>query len=93
MNGALKFQNAAVMVDYFPFRGRFRLSGGATVYNDTNLNAIVTVPAGSSFTLGSTKYYSDPSKPLAGTAAFNFGGKTAGRVAIGTGNMLPRRAA
>jgi hypothetical protein len=91
VNGALKFQNAAVMVDYFPFRGRFRLSGGMTVYNFTDLNATVTVPGGNSFTLGSTKYYSDPSKPLAGTAAFNFGGKTAGRVSIGTGNMLPRK--
>jgi hypothetical protein len=91
VNGSLKFQNAAVMVDFFPFRGRFRLSGGMTVYNFTNLSATVAVPAGNSFTLGNTKYYSDPSKPLSGTAAFNFGGKTAGRVSIGTGNMLPRK--
>jgi len=91
INGSLKFQNAAAMVDFFPFRGRFRVSGGMTVYNYTNLNANVTVPGGSSFTLGNATYYSDPSKPLNGTAAFNFGGKTAGRVSIGTGNMLPAR--
>jgi hypothetical protein len=91
INGTLKFQNADVMVDYFPFHGRFRLSGGATVYNFTNLSATVSVPAGNSFTLGSTTYYSDPSKPLAGTGTFNFGGKAAGRVSIGTGNMLPKK--
>jgi hypothetical protein len=91
VNGSLKFQNAEAVVDYFPFRGRFRLSGGMTVYNFTNLNANVTVPAGNSFTLGNTTYYSDPNKPLVGTAVFNFGGKTAGRVSIGTGNMLPKK--
>jgi hypothetical protein len=79
------------MVDYFPFRGRFRISGGMTVYNFTNLSANVTVPAGSSFTLGDTTYYSDPRNPLTGTAAFNFGGKTAGRVSIGTGNLLSKK--
>lgn len=91
VNGSLKFQNAEAVVDYFPFRGRFRLSGGMTVYNFTNLSANVTVPAGNSFTLGNTTYYSDPNKPLVGTAIFNFGGKTAGRVSIGTGNMLPKK--
>jgi hypothetical protein len=91
IDGSLKFQNAAAMVDYFPFRGRFRLSGGMTVYNFTNLNAAVTVPAGNSFTLGNTTYYSDPNKPLTGNATFNFGGKTAGRVSIGTGNMLSKK--
>jgi len=91
VNGTLKFQNAAVMADFFPFKGRFRISGGATVYNFTNLAATITVPGGNSFTLGNTKYYSNPSSPLVGTGVFNFGGKTAGRVSIGTGNMLPRK--
>jgi hypothetical protein len=91
INGSLKFQNAAAMVDYFPFRGRFRISGGMTVYNFTNLSANVTVPGGNSFTLGNTTYYSDPNKPLNGTGTFNFGGKTAGRVSIGTGNLLSKR--
>jgi hypothetical protein len=92
INGAIKFQNADVMVDYFPFRGRFRLSGGMTVYNFTNLSATINVPAGTSFTLGNTKYYSAPSpNSLAGTGVFNFGGKTAGRVTLGTGNMLPKK--
>ena len=28
INGQLKFRNAGIMVDYFPFHGRFRLSDG-----------------------------------------------------------------
>jgi hypothetical protein len=91
INGTLKFQNADVMVDYFPFHGRFRLSGGATVYNFTNLSATLGIPSGQSITVGGTSYYSDPRFPLSGTGTFNFGGKAAGRVSIGTGNMLPKK--
>lgn len=91
INGSLKFQNAAVMADFFPFHGFFRISGGATVYNYTNLSATLTVPQGQSVTVGNNSYYSDPSAPLVGNGAFNFGGRTAGRVSLGTGNMLPRK--
>ena len=92
INGSIKFQNAAAMVDFFPFHGRFRVSGGATVYNNTGLTAALTVPAGQSFTLGSTTYYSQPGNPIVGTGVFTFGGNQAvPRVTIGTGNMLPRR--
>jgi hypothetical protein len=91
VNGSLKLQNASVMADFFPFRGRFRVSGGMTIYNSTGLNAALSVPTGQSISVGGTSYYSDPSAPLSGTGAFTFGGKTAGRVSIGTGNMLPKK--
>jgi hypothetical protein len=91
IDGSIKFQNAAAMVDIFPFHGRFRISGGMTVYNNTYLAATLNVPGGTSFTLGNTKYYSDPNDPIAGAGTFTFGGKTAPRVSIGTGNMLPRK--
>jgi hypothetical protein len=90
--GSLKFQNASTMVDWFPFHGSFRISGGATVFNNTGLNATLAVPAGQSFTLGGTTYYSQPGDPITGTGAFTFGGnKVAPRVTIGFGNMLPER--
>jgi hypothetical protein len=91
INGSLKFQNASVMADFFPFHNFLRLSGGMTVYNYTNLSATLTVPQGQSVKIGDNSYYSDPNAPLVGTGAFNFGGKTAGRVSIGTGNMLPSK--
>lgn len=92
IDGSLKLQNAGVMVDYFPFHGRFRLSGGATVYNNTGLSASLSVPAGQSFTVGDAKYYSDPSDPIKGSGSFVVGGnKVAPRVTIGTGNMLSKK--
>lgn len=92
INGNIKFQNAAVMADWFPLHGSFRLSGGATIYNNTGLNGLLAVPAGQSFTLGDTTFYSQPGNPVTGTGVFAFGGnKVAPRVTIGTGNMLPEK--
>jgi hypothetical protein len=87
------------MVDYFPFHGIFRLSGGATIYNNTGLTATLSVPVGQSFTVGGTSYYSEPynaitnpAGPIQGTGIFTFGGnKVVPRATIGTGNMLPRK--
>ena len=91
VSGAIKFQNGSAMLDIFPFRNRFRISGGATVFNKTGFNAALAVPAGNSFTVGNTDYTSDPSDPIHGTGTFNFGGSIAPRVSIGFGNMTPRR--
>jgi len=98
INGTIKFQNAAAMVDYFPFHGRFRLSGGATIYNNTGLTATLSVPTGQSFTVGGIDYYSEPysgnnpAGPIQGTGVFTFGGnKVVPRVTIGTGNMIPKK--
>ena len=99
INGNLKFRNSAVMVDFFPFHGRFRISGGATVYNNTGLTATLSVPTGQSFSVGGTDYYSEPynavtnpAGAITGTGVFTFGGnKVAPRVTIGTGNMLPKK--
>jgi hypothetical protein len=91
INGTLKFQNAAVMADFFPFRGWFRMSGGVTLFNDTGLTASLLVPGGQSVNFGNTTYYSKPSAPITGTGVFNFGPKTAGRASIGTGNMIPKK--
>jgi hypothetical protein len=99
VNGSLKFQNAAVMVDFFPFHGRFRISGGATVFNNTALAATLSIPTGQSFSVGGTDYFSEPynavtnpAGPITGSGTFTFGGsKVAPRFTIGTGNMLPGR--
>lgn len=87
------------MVDWFPFHGRFRLSAGATIYNNTGLTATLSVPTGQSFTVGNTTYYSDPYNavtnpigPIQGTAVFTFGGnKAVPRTTIGFGNMLSKK--
>jgi hypothetical protein len=99
INGTIRFQNAATMVDWFPFHGSFRLSAGATIYNNTGLSATLSVPTGQSFTVGNTTYYSEPynavtnpNGPIQGTAVFAFGGNTAvPRTTIGFGNMLSKK--
>ena len=91
VNGTLKLQNSGVMVDWFPFRGSFRLSGGATVYNNKGVTATINEPAGSSFTLGSTTYYSSASSPITGTGVFKLGGNAGGRVSFGWGNLVPKK--
>jgi hypothetical protein len=77
------------MVDWFPFRGSFRLSGGATVYNNKGVTATLNEPSGSSFTLGNDKYYADG--PLVGTGVFKLGGNAGGRVSFGWGNLVPKK--
>jgi len=91
INGTLTFQNAATVVDFFPFHGRFRISGGMTMYNNNHLSATLSVPNGQSISLGDASYYSDPRNPLTGSGLLTLGGKTAPRLTIGTGNMLPKK--
>ena len=83
----------------FPLPRPLRLSGGATIYNDTGLTATLSVPTGQSFTVGGTTYYSEPYNavtnpvgPIQGTGVFTFGGnKVVPRATIGSGNMLPKK--
>jgi hypothetical protein len=90
INGTLKLNNADLMLDFFPFHGSFRLSAGATVYNNTAVNGTLTFAGGTSFTMGNSKYTSDPANPAAGTAALKFGSNTVPRFTLGWGNMVPR---
>ena len=87
--GTLKLQNSGIMVDWFPFRGSFRLSGGVTVYNNKGFSGSLDVPSGQSFTLGNDKYYA--SGPLVGTGVFKLGGNTGGRISTGFGNLVPKK--
>jgi hypothetical protein len=99
IDGTIKFQNADVMLDVFPFHGRFRISGGITVFNNTGVTANLTIPTGQSFTVGGTTYYSEPynavtnpAGPIMGSGVFTFGNSNiAPRVTIGTGNLVPRK--
>jgi hypothetical protein len=87
-SGTLKLQNSGIMLDWFPFHGSFRLSGGATVYNNKGITASLTEASGSSFTLGNDKYYADG--PLVGSGVFKLGGNAGGRVSFGWGNLVPK---
>lgn len=57
-NGTLNLSSAGVSLDVYPFHGSFHVSPGLLVMNNNKITATVDVPAGSSFTLDGTTYYS-----------------------------------
>ena len=89
-NGTLNMRDARVSLDFFPFGGSFRISGGIAAYNKLDLGASGVVSTGNSISLDDTDYYSDPSNPLHGSASFAYGRKFAPTVTMGWGNAIPR---
>jgi hypothetical protein len=89
ISATLKLNNAKVMVDWFPFKGSFRLSGGTTVYNTTGLNGTVSVAAGTTLKIGNSYYLSDSApNQLTGNLGLGLGGNAVPRFTLGWGNMV-----
>ncbi len=91
IDGTLHIGNAHAVVDWFLFGNSFHLSPGITLYNNTNYNALIHVPANEVITLNDQDYTSDPLDPIRGTAYMKFGGKVAPRLTAGFGNMIPHK--
>jgi hypothetical protein len=89
-NGTLNMRDARASIDFFPFGGGFRISGGMAAYNKVNLGAIATVMPGQSVTLNDTDYYSDTLDPLHGTGSFFYHRRYAPTATFGWGNAIPR---
>lgn len=87
---SLDLRSGQASLDWFPFGGSFHLSPSVMLYNGTKVAASVQVPNGTSFTLNSVDYYSDPSDPLSGSANITFP-KAGPQFTIGFGNMIPRK--
>jgi len=93
----LRMASAGASLDGFPFRNGFRISAGALFYNLNRFSAAAAVPAGNSFTLNGTTFYSaSPNSitgatPITGNALLNLHArKPAATATIGWGNMIPR---
>jgi len=56
--GSLNLNSAGIAVDYYPFHNGFHVSPGVLLRNGNQVTANANVPAGSSFTLNGTTYYS-----------------------------------
>ena len=93
VSGNLKFATAGAALDFYPFPNHgFRLSPGAVFYNQNAVTATGIAAAGTSFTFGSQKYYSDTVDPLNITAALGLNkNKTAFSMTTGWGNLISRR--
>lgn len=93
--GQLKWLSVEGHFDYYPFGtsrhfgNSFHLSPGLIAYNDNRVNATASVAGGSSFTLNSVQYTSDPSNPIAGNANLSFNA-VAPTFMVGFGNLVPR---
>ena len=93
----LNLASAGAAVDIYPFRAGFRISPGLLFYNQNQVTASTSVPAGSSFTLNGTTYYSANTNaatgatPVTGTGTLGLNtSKPAFTITTGWGNMLPR---
>jgi hypothetical protein len=88
--GNANFHSVQGSIDWFPWHGRFHVSPGVLFYNQNQVSAVGSVPAGDSFTLNDTTYYSGSTDPVHGNGTVNFR-KTAPMLTVGWGNWIPRR--
>jgi hypothetical protein len=86
----LRLRDYRASYDFYPFSGGFRISAGFAAYNQFNVGAVATVPAGSTVTLNSVDYYSSATDPLHGSATLAYSRKYAPTLTIGFGNAIPR---
>jgi len=84
----LELGESFLAADYFPFHGGFHISPGVMLHNFDTMNAVVGVPAGQSFTVNGTTYYSYNTNPLSGNVSLSVP-NTAFRGTIGFSNMIP----
>ncbi len=87
-DGRVKLISGDAHLDLFLFRS-FRVSPGLLFYNGNNVNAIVSVPGGQTFSVRGTEYESSIADPIAGSGKINFT-KVAPEFTVGTGNLVPR---
>jgi len=90
-SGQLSFKTVEAHYDIFPFAGKFHVSPGVLAYIGDPITATTTVPAGQTFSLGGTTFYSDPTAPVSGSGKINFN-RAAPMATFGWGNLVPRKA-
>ncbi|MBI3492333.1 MAG: hypothetical protein HY047_11220 [Acidobacteria bacterium] len=87
-DASLKLQSAEVNVDLL-IGGGFRFSPGVLLYNNNHLDANLSVPGGSTFSIGDQTFTSLASAPIGGSASMTFN-KFSPMLAIGFGQLVPR---
>src|SRR5581483_9359157 len=88
-NGHLSFKTVEAHYDIFPWARSFHVSPGVLAYIGNPITANATMPGNQSFTLGTQRYYSDPSAPMTASGKVNFN-QVAPMVTVGWGNLVRR---
>ena len=84
-SGEFKLSSYGLLVDYHPFSGAFRLTGG--VYSNGNeLSALASDTGRTEYEIGNKVYTSLPSDPLTLDAKVELGSGTAGYLGLGWGH-------
>jgi hypothetical protein len=89
-DGQVALKSMEAHYDIFPWAARFHISPGILTFIGSPVRANASVPAGQSFSLGGTDYYSDSMVPVTGTGRINFN-RVAPMVTLGWGNLVPRK--
>ena len=86
---AFRLRSLETLVDWFPSRRSFHLSGGLLVYNGNHMAANAVVPNNQLLDAGDENVISNPMDPIQGKAS-SVVRVVAPVVAIGFGNFVPR---
>ena len=87
-DGDLDLRSLQITYDYYLLRG-VHVSPSLLVYNGNHADATATVPAGQSFSLGGTTYFSGQTNPVSGTGKVTVR-NLAPAILFGFGNPVPR---
>ena len=93
VSGNINLATGGAYLDYYPWPNHgFRLSPGLVFYNQNQISASGTAPAGASITLGPTKYYADSVDPFALNPKVTFNThEQAFSATAGFGNLISRK--
>jgi hypothetical protein len=85
----LHLRTGHAALDWFPFRGHFRLSPQLVFSNNNRILATAVIPSGSTVTLSGQDYISSYTDPLHGSGRIDFK-KVSPGLSFGFGNLIPR---
>jgi hypothetical protein len=85
----LRMRSGHASLDWFPFRGGFRLSPLVVFANNNRVQAGALIPPGSTITLDGSDYISSSTDPLHGSGSIDFRRVSPG-FTVGWGNIIPR---
>src|SRR6516162_6641918 len=87
-DGDVDLRSFQITYDYYVLRG-VHVSPSLLAYNGNHVDATATVPAGQSFSLGGTTYFSAQTDPVGGTGNLTFR-NVAPAILFGFRNPVPR---